>query len=173
MPVSSQGNFADRYKLVPRTLIFLTCGDRILLLKGAPDKRVWANLYNGIGGHIERGEDVRGAALRELHEEAGLSLSTLDLYGVITIDTGKDVGIGLYVFLGECSEVEAENISKITSSSEGKLEWVKQADLDKLPLVEDLPLLLPRLFSMRSGDRPFSAHYRYTDQEKLQIEYSG
>ena len=51
--------------LIPRTLIFLTCRDLVLLLKGAPHKRLWANRYNGIGGHIERGEDVLTAAQRD------------------------------------------------------------------------------------------------------------
>jgi 8-oxo-dGTP diphosphatase len=173
VPASFQGNLTGRYTLVPRTLIFLTCGNRILLLKGAPEKRLWANLYNGIGGHVERGEDVLGAALRELHEEAGFSRSRLNLRGVITIDTGQEVGIGLYVFLGKCSEAEAENIRNNISSIEGTLEWVKKADIDRLPLVEDLPILLPRLLSMKPSDHPFSACYRYNDQGKLQIEYSG
>ena len=41
----------ERYQVVPRVLVFLRNGADALLLKGAPDKRIWANLYNGIGGH--------------------------------------------------------------------------------------------------------------------------
>ena len=66
MPSSDQGVTHDRYTLIPRTLIFLTRGERVLLLKGAPHKRLWANRYNGVGGHIERGEDVLTSARREL-----------------------------------------------------------------------------------------------------------
>ena len=37
----------------------------VLLLRGAADKRLWANRYNGLGGHVEAGEDVLSAAKRE------------------------------------------------------------------------------------------------------------
>ena len=59
----------DRYQAVPRVLIFLRNRDDVLLLKGAPDKRIWANKYNGVGGHIESDEDVISAARREVTEE--------------------------------------------------------------------------------------------------------
>jgi 8-oxo-dGTP diphosphatase len=58
MPSSEQGLSFDRYVCIPRTLIFITRGDKVLLLKGAANKRIWANKYNGVGGHVERGEDV-------------------------------------------------------------------------------------------------------------------
>ena len=52
MPKSDQGVRNDRYKIIPRTLIFVTRGEQVLLLKGAEHKRLWANQYNGIGGHV-------------------------------------------------------------------------------------------------------------------------
>jgi 8-oxo-dGTP diphosphatase len=68
MPKSEQGVNQGRFSVIPRTLIFITHGDKILLIKGSPFKRLWANQYNGIGGHIEKGEDVLSAARRELRE---------------------------------------------------------------------------------------------------------
>jgi len=167
MPASDQGQLSGRYKLVPRVLIFLTCEDRLLLLKvkGKPQQNGWAGRYNGIGGHIERGEDVLGAAQRELGEETGLVASSLWLCGVITIDTGQEAGIGLYVLRGECPT------GKLVSSEEGTAEWVAQEAVLDLPLVEDLPLLFPRLLAMREGDSPFSAHYRYDEAGRLLIEF--
>jgi 8-oxo-dGTP diphosphatase len=43
MPKSDQGVQTKRYQIIPRVLIFIFDGDRVLLIKGAPNKRLWAN----------------------------------------------------------------------------------------------------------------------------------
>lgn len=165
MPASDQGaDPANRYMLIPRTLIFLTRPDgEVLLLKGAPGKRLWANLYNGIGGHVERGEDVLSAARRELAEETGLASADLWLCGVVLVDTGQDPGIGIYVLRGTAGH------GSLVSSPEGNLEWVPAGQIDRLPLVADLYVLLPRILDMRPGDPPFSALITYDESGQARI----
>ena len=85
MPQSDQGVTSDRYMIIPRVAIFLRRGDSYLLLKGAPTKRLWANQYNGLGGHVERGEDVLSAAKRELKEETELT-AELWLCGTLIVE---------------------------------------------------------------------------------------
>jgi len=165
MPSSEQGITHDRYMLIPRTLVFLTRRDRVLLLKGAPDKRLWAGKYNGVGGHVERGEDLLSAARRELLEETGLRPDSLWLCATITVDAGEEVGIGIYVLRGECAEGE------LHPSAEGTLEWVPINQVNQLPLVEDLHELLPRVLALRPGDPPLIGHYHYDENDKLATDF--
>ena len=163
MPKSDQGITKDRYMLIPRTAIFARREDEYLLIKGAPTKRLWAGKYNGIGGHLERGEDLLASARRELLEETGLT-ADLWLCGTVIVDAGE-TGICLFVFCGE--EAQGE----IKASEEGSVEWVKKEAVLHLPVVEDLPILLDRIHRMRRGDPPFAARSYYDENDKLKVVF--
>lgn len=167
MPKKDQGVSNNRFRIIPRTLIFITRGDRLLLIKGHPHKRIWANLYNGIGGHIERGEDVLSAARRELKEETKLDFADLRLCGIVMVDAGEDTGIGLFVFRGSTDQQPLEN------SEEGILEWIPIDRLADYPLVEDLPVLLPRVLKADQGGEIFFARYWYDEHDRMRIDFSN
>jgi 8-oxo-dGTP diphosphatase len=171
MPISDQGIELDRYVILPRTLIFLTRGEYVLLLKGGPHKRLWSGLYNGIGGHVERGEDVLSAAYRELSEETSIEVQDLWLCGLITVDTGEDIGVGIYVLRGDIPTIGSEFMDQLPPSSEGTLEWVPINQMSNFPLVEDLHVLLPRVLGTKRSDPPFSAHYWYDEADRLVIVF--
>jgi 8-oxo-dGTP diphosphatase len=165
MGVADQGvqASAGRYAVVPRVLVFVLNGEDVLLLKGAPTKRIWANRYNGVGGHVEAGEDVYAAALRETREETGLDVRDLTFAGTINIDTGQEMGIMLIVYSAR-SEVR-----ETIPSPEGTLEWVPLDRLGEYDLVEDIPVLLERI---AGGHTPFFARYWYDEDDRLQISIS-
>ena len=164
MPQSDQGISNNRYTVIPRTAIFLRREDSYLLLKGAPTKRLWANKYNGLGGHIERGENPLVSARRELLEETGLS-ADLWLCGTVIVDAGE-MGICLFLFTGDCQEGEPQ------SSPEGLAEWIAYDAISELPVVEDLPVLLARIHPMQRGEPPFFAWSHYDEGEKLIVEFA-
>lgn len=165
--MGSQEQGADavegRWIVIPRTLCFVTNGDDVLLMKRSPHKRVFPNQYNGLGGHIERGEDPLAGARREIREEAGLDVREVRLRAVNHIDAGKTSGILLFVFTA------ISDTREVTANDEGTLHWIRIADVSALDLVEDLPVLLPRVLSMGETEPPLFIHVSYDEDDVIQL----
>jgi len=137
---------------IPRVLCFITHGDDVLLLRGAPDKRLWANRYNGIGGHVEPGEDIYSAARREIQEEAGIPITELRLRGIITVAPERDEpGVLLFVFTAQALSRDVQ------ASAEGQPVWVARNQIGALDVVEDVPVILKWALEMKPDDPIFAA----------------
>ncbi|NDJ33966.1 MAG: NUDIX domain-containing protein [Chloroflexi bacterium] len=147
-----------RQQYIARVLVFVRNADRLLLLRGAPNKRLWANLYNGVGGHVEAGETPEEAAYRELAEEVSLTaVDNLRLRAVITITLGdNNADILMFVFTAWTNQHD------LTPSAEGTPEWVDWGAVPADALVEDLPYLL-ELVLAEDDKPPFFARYWYQD----------
>lgn len=151
-----------RYSLIPRTLSFLLRDNQVLLMRLGEAAAGWAGKYNGLGGHLERGEHPLAAAAREVREESGVDLPGQRLCGVVTVDTGGSPGIGLYVFVGEVGPDQQVR-------SDAGLEWIELDRLSDYPLVEDLPTLLPAALEAHASGSVFSAATHYDPAGNLQI----
>ncbi len=157
-----------RYHVVPRTLCFVTYGTDVLLLKGAPTKPIWPNRYNGVGGHVERDEDIFSAAVREVTEETGLTVEDVRLRAVINVDTDDpQAGILLFVFTARARSQD------VRPSQEGVLEWVPQARILEYDLVEDLAELLPKILALGLDDQPLFGRYHYDEEDRLMIKWTS
>ena len=166
MPESDQGIDPQKYLVTPRTLIFIfNRQSQVLLIHGAKNKRLWAGLYNGIGGHVEAGEDILESAQRELFEETGIRGISLDLCGQIMIDVKPGIGVGVFLFRGVYEG------QKLMASEEGELEWVSLDALENLPLVEDLPILIPRIAECEPGAPILIGKYSYGVNGALKISF--
>ncbi len=166
MTLEGQRLDPDRYALIPRTISFLIRQNEILLIKLASDRGGWSGQYNGIGGHMESGEDPLAAARREVLEETGLQTEQR-LCGVVTIHMEGTLGIGLFVFVGEV--VGNDPLSR---GPEGAPAWLPVDRLADYDLVEDLGFLIPKALKARSEKDVFFAAYSYDAESKLQIARS-
>ena len=161
MQPEDQRRADTRYTVIPRTLVFLTRGDDLLLLKGAADKKLWAGMYNGLGGHIEAWESPLQSARRETREETGLDVRDLRLRGIVHISMPEPPGVILFVFVGEAPTYE------VHISDEGTPTWVPARNIQSLRLVEDLYDLIPRVLA---PGPVISAHYIF-DDDGLQMTF--
>ncbi len=155
----------NRWLTIPRTLSFVCNGDDLLLMKRAPHKRIFPNRYNGLGGHIERDEDPLTSARREIKEESGLDVRDVRLKAIYNIDAGEATGILLLVFTA------VSDSRDVCANSEGTLHWVKREAVFGLDLVEDLPLLLPRVLKMLPSDPPLFVHVSYDANDAIRMRF--
>jgi len=166
--VRAQGISQDRYMVIPRVLIFPFASDgKVLLLKGAAHKRIWAGLWNGIGGHVEAGESILHAAQRELQEETGLLAERLLFCGAVIVETQTRPGIAFFVFKAEGLNGNQHD------SPEGTLRWFALDEIHQVPLVEDVPTLVGKVSRFQAGSQPFWGLYRYDADNQLVMSFEG
>ncbi len=168
MGQADQKIIPGRYQVYPRTLCFVRRRRDVLLLRGAPDKPIWPGKYNGVGGHVKPNEDVYTAAVREIREETGLTVHDLQLRGIVNVPAAvENKGVLLFVFTARATD------QRVRASEEGEAEWVALDKVYDLDLVEDLPILLPRVLSMGPKSAPFFAAYGYDEQDQLTVTFPG
>lgn len=115
--------------------VILTCmcqindGDNILILHKVN------NSYTGVtfpGGHIEEGEPLTEAVVREVYEETGLTIKNPVMCGIY--DWIQNDGARYFVFLYKAEDFSGE----LHSSDEGKVEWIKKTDFLSQPLAHGM-----------------------------------
>ena len=125
--------FVERTENVELTVLCLIHdGDRYLLQNRV--KSDWRG-YTLPGGHVEPGESIVDAVIREMKEETGLTIIAPKFCGVKQFP-GKS---GRYiVFLFRADRFSGE----VVSSEEGEMRWLHKSELSAVSTVDDLSQLI-------------------------------
>ena len=142
------------YTPIVATLGYVLSPDRsqvLLIHRNARPDDQHLGKYNGLGGKIERDEDVVAGMRREIHEEAGIACDELQLRGTISWPgfgkQGED-------WLGFLFLITAYSGTPFETNPEGTLEWVPVDRILDLPLWDGDRRFLPLVFD----DDPRSFH---------------
>jgi 8-oxo-dGTP diphosphatase len=106
--------------------------------------------YNGLGGKLDRSEDVVSGLRREVREEAGLECEHLVLRGTISWPGFGKNGEDWFGFIFRVDQWTGQ---PRLENAEGTLEWVELSRLLQLPLWEGDQYFLPLVFE--HSDRQF------------------
>ncbi|MBS7456472.1 NUDIX hydrolase [Coralloluteibacterium stylophorae] len=134
------------YTPIVGTLGYVLSRDRrqvLMIHRNARPEDEHLGKYNGLGGKLERDEDVVAGMRREIMEEAGIACTEMTLRGTISWPgfgrNGED-WLG-FVFVITAFEGEA-----YTSNAEGTLEWKPLDRIMELPMWEGDREFLPLVF---------------------------
>lgn len=123
----------ERTETVELTVLCLIHqGERLLLQNRR--KKDWDG-WALPGGHIEKGESIVDAVVREMQEETGLTIHSPKLCGIkqFPIENGRYL-----VFLFRTESFSGE----VRSSDEGEMRWISRSELSDFNTVNDFDELL-------------------------------
>lgn len=116
--------------MIKTVICYLEKGDKVLMLyRNKKENDLNGGKYIGVGGHVEKGETIEDAVIREVKEETNLDIVRLDYFGkvIFYID---DYTEEMYVF------TSSEFTGELSECDEGTLYWVDKNKILDLPLWE-------------------------------------
>ncbi len=134
-------------------------GQQVLLIhRSTRPEDLHAGKYNGLGGKLDRGEDVVSGMIREIREEAGIECDESVLRGTISWPGFGKNGDDWFGFIFRIDRWHGELMS---ANAEGTLGWHDLSGLQELPLWEGDRHFLPLVFGR--DERQFHGVMPYRD----------
>jgi 8-oxo-dGTP diphosphatase len=158
------------YTPILATLGYVLSPDRtrvLLIHRNARPNDAHLGKYNGLGGKLERDEDIVAGMKRELREEAGIEVVSMRLKGTVSWPGFGQAGEDWFGFIFVIDEFTGD---VRTTNAEGTLEWVPLANVADLPLWEGDRYFLPLVFD--ANGPAFHGVMPYADGKPTGWEYS-
>ncbi len=112
--------------------------------------------YNGLGGKLERDENVAACMIREIREEAGIEVEEMRLRGTVNWTNFGPKGEDWLGFVFLITRFRGD---PRTENAEGPLSWVDLETMHTLPMWEGDRYFLPLVFD--DDPRPFHGYMPY------------
>ena len=130
-------------------------GHTLMVYRNKKANDIHEGKWNGLGGKFEAGETPEECVVRELYEEAGLSIRNPNLCGLLMFPNFK--GDDWYVFVFKARDFSGELID----SPEGRLEWIPDEKILELNLWESDHIFMPWI----QESKFFSAKFEYEENK--------
>ena len=143
-------------------------GSQVLMIhRNARPGDLHLGKYNGLGGKLERDEDIAACMRREIAEEAGVEVTSMQLRGTLSWP-----GFGKHGedWLGFIFLIDGFTGTPLQANPEGSLEWVARDQLHTLPMWDGDRHFLPLVFD--ADPRPFHGVMPYADGKMQSWHYT-
>lgn len=140
-------------QFINTTLCYIRANGQTLMLQRAKNDSMLGQ-WIVPGGKFEPGETPEDCVLREVQEETGLTLTAINLRGILTFVQRKEE---LPVKTCTCFVFESFGFTgALFDSVEGELRWVPDGEILQLDLPSSDHIFLPWIYE---GNRFFSAKF--------------
>ena len=160
MPINTA---PDIHQQVICANVFVRKDDKYLVLRRSPQKKYAPGVVAPIGGKVDLGENPHTAAVRELQEEAGVTVKNMRLEAVIQeITPVKDEPYNwlIFHFSGDYDAGE------VTTTEEGELVWLTEDELKNEKFFPSVQALIGHILDHEQGT--VFATFEY-DEERQSI----
>ncbi len=153
------------YRPILASLVFILSEDKKKVLLVHRNKRgddQHLGKYNGLGGKMEKEEDILSCVTREVQEEAAITIKEVELRGTVSWPGFGEKGEDWFgfIFLAHSFEGEPQ-----MSNEEGDLHWKYIAELGDLPMWEGDKFFLHLVFD--GNPSPFHGSMPYANGHPL------
>lgn len=123
---------------IPTVGVLIFKDDKVLLVRHKKEAEHISDTFGLPAGRVQEGETEKGAARRELEEEAGLEVLEKDLIELPTVYIGPvERKNGVYIFSYKIF-LSSSYSGALRESEESKPEWVAVSELDKYNLLPNV-----------------------------------